>query len=250
MGAYLIDHPPLRRQFRARGTTISGVIVLHTAESLPDFHGPDTGAEGVARFIQGRSDPGSYHWLADSDSLVDLVPMRNFQAYGDGTGSNPHAIHISAATQAHRWDTLPADWVEGTVRNMARAAHRASDLLEEVHGVRIPARRVNKGESTNRKEGFITHGERDPGRRSDPGKDFPFPMFFDFYTDLEKPAKRVKPTRGPAVDKALRRTSAAISALEDATGNAPREKKLDKAEAELREARRALRDLAILNGGK
>lgn len=248
MTAYLIDHPPRQRQFKARGTTISGVIVIHTAESLPDFSGPDVGAEGVARFIQQRSDFGSYHWLADSDSLLDLVPMEDSQAYGDGTGSNPHAIHISAATQADRWDGLPDEWVRDTVENMALAAHRASDLLEKVHGVRIPARRVSKAESDRRVEGFITHAERDPARRSDPGKGFPWDYFFQVYRELEEgvkaPAKR---TRGGNVDAALRKTSAAITALEKAQGSGPRGRKLDAAVAELKAARKVLRSVSLID---
>jgi len=200
MGAYLIDHPPRQRQFRARGTTISGVVVLHTAESAPDTTGTDLGAEGVARFIQGRSDFGSYHWLADSDGPLLLVPMRDFQAYGEGTGTNPHAIHISAATQAHRWPSLPRPWVEATVRNMAKAAHQASDLLEEVHGVRIPARRVTAAQARNRVEGFVTHAEMDPSRRSDPGKGFPWDFFLKCYRELEagkKPAPPKDDDKGP-----------------------------------------------------
>lgn len=254
MTAYLIDHPPRQRQFKARGTTISGVVVVHTAESLPDFSGPDLGAEGVARFIQQRSDFGSYHWLADSDSLLDLVPMEDFQAYGDGTGSNPHAIHISAATQAHRWEGLPDEWVRGTVENMALAAHRASDLLEKVHGVRIPARRISKAQSDRRVEGFITHADRDPARRRDPGEGFPWEYFFQVYRELERGTKGNPPadpaparTRGASVDDALRKTSAAITALEKATGSGARGRKLDAAEAELRQARRALRELGIIN---
>lgn len=245
MGAYLIDHPPRQRQFRERGTTISGVVVIHTAESLPDFSGPDTGAEGVARFIQGRSDFGSYHWLADSDSLVDLIPMERFQAYGDGTGSNPHAIHISAATQAARWDGLPDQWVKETVENMALAAHRASDLLEKVHGVRIPAKRRTKAETDRRLEGFISHAERDPARRSDPGKSFPWDYFFKVYRELENPTP--KPTRGPNVDTALRRTSAAITAAEKAKGSGSRSDKLEAAIKELEAARKDLRSIALLN---
>lgn len=245
MTAYLIEHPPRIRQFRDRGTTISGVIVVHTAESLPDFHGPDVGAEGVARFIQQRTNYGSYHWLADSDSLIDLVPMEKFQAYGDGTGSNPHAIHISAATQAHRWKDLPKDWVRGTVENMAEAAHRASNLLQKVHGVRIPPRRISKAQSDQRVEGFITHAERDLARRSDPGKDFPWDMFFEFYEALERPVNR--PTRGEQVDRALRRTSAAVTALEKAKGRGERGEDLDTAMTQLREARRALRNIGLLD---
>lgn len=251
MTAYLIEHPPRVRQFRPRGTTISGVVVLHTAESAPDTTGTDLGAEGVARFIQGRTDYGSYHWLADSDSLIELVPMREMQAYGDGTGSNPHAIHISAATQAHRWADLPKDWVEGTVENMALAAHRASNLLEEVHGTRIPARRITRPMSERRVEGFITHAERDPERRGDPGKDFPWVMFWRFYGELENPKPdAVVTTRGARVDTALKRTSAALTALEKAQGKGKRSAELEKAEAELREARRALRAVSIINAQK
>lgn len=244
MSAYLIDHPPRVRQFRDRGVTISGVVVIHTAESLPDFHGPDLGAEGVARFIQQRTTYGSYHWLADSDSLIDLIPMEKYQAYGDGTGSNPHAIHISAATQAHKWNDLPKDWIRDTVENMAEAAHRASDLLQKVHGVRIPPRRVTKAESDRRKEGFISHGERDPGRRSDPGKDFPWDMFFEFYESLERPVNA--PSRGKQVDRALRRTSAAVTALEKAKGKGKRGDDLESAMKQLRQARRSLREIGLL----
>lgn len=248
MTAYLIDHPPRQRQFRERGTTISGVLVIHTAESLPDFSGPDLGAEGVARFIQGRSDFGSYHWLADSDSLIDLVPM-SLQAYGDGTGSNPHAIHISAATQAARWAGLPDQWVKETVHNMAVAAHRASDMLEKVHGVRIPSIRRTKAETDRRLEGFISHAERDPGRRTDPGQGFPWDMFFRFYDALEKPPKP-DPTRGPNVDRGLRRVSAAITALEEAGGGGVRKEALESALEKLRAGRRDLRDIAIINAEK
>lgn len=246
MTAYLIEHPPRIRQFRARGTTISGVIVMHTAESLPDFHGPDAGAEGVARFIQQRTTYGSYHWLADSDSLIDLVPMRDMQAYGEGTGTNPHAIHVSAATQAHRWGDVPKDWVAGTVENMALAAHKASDLLEDVHGVRIPAKRISAAQARARKEGFVTHGEMDPGRRSDPGPMFPWAMFMEAYQDLENPRPDA-PTRGAQVDVALRRTSAAITALDKAKGKGERLEDLAQAEKQLRQARRALRDVAFIN---
>ena len=192
--AYLIDNPPRRSQFSDRGVTISGVIVVHTAENAPDTIGPDGAAEAVARFIRDRTTPGSYHWLADSDSLIELVPMSK-AAYGDGTGSNSHAVHISAATQAHRWASMSREWKTGTVRNMAKAAHEASNMLERVHGVRIPARRVTREQSDRRVEGFISHGERDPGRRSDPGADFPWSMFLDFYSDLENPEGKAVETR-------------------------------------------------------
>jgi hypothetical protein len=180
MTAYLVTHPPRIRQFRDRGTAPSGVVVVHTAESYPDEHGPDDGAENVARFIQGRITYGSYHHLADSDSIVRLVPYSQ-QAYGDGTGSNPHAYHVSAATQAHRWPALSPEWRDATVRNMARAAARYARWLRAEHGITIPARRISRAQSDARIPGFISHAERDPGRRTDPGADFPWELFLDNY---------------------------------------------------------------------
>lgn len=185
---YLIENPPHQRQFRERGTNPSGVFVIHTAESTPDWVGPDTGAEAVARFIQGRSDFGSYHWLADSDSIVHLVPL-HLQAYGDGTGSNSHAIHVSAATQAAKWDDATPEWRRETVQNMAAAAARSSRWLKKEHGITVPARKITKAQSDQRVPGLLAHGDRDPKRRTDPGKDFPWDFFLETFEDLMNPEK-------------------------------------------------------------
>lgn len=192
MTAYLIENPPHLRQFRERGTDPSGVIVIHTAESTPDWVGPDSGAEGVARFIQGRDTFGSYHWITDADTILDLVPL-SLQAYGDGTGSNSHAIHVSAATQAAKWDQAPVGWRQETVQNMAAAAARSAKWLKREHGVTVPARRITRAQSDARAPGFISHAERDPERRSDPGPTFPWDLFMLEYAAIMDPAK---PTPG------------------------------------------------------
>lgn len=186
MIAYLIEHPPAQRQFKERGRKPTGLIVLHTAESSPDWVDHDTGAEGVARFIQGRSDFGCYHEIVDSDSIVLMVPF-HLQTYGDGTGSNPFAVHVSAATQAAKWAAAPADWRRETVRNMAEAAARAARWLKEEHGITVPAKRITKAQSDAGLPGFISHGDRDPERRSDPGAGFPWDQFLEDFTDAMKP---------------------------------------------------------------
>lgn len=183
MGAYLIDNPPARRQFKERGTKPSGVIVVHTAESTPDWVSHDSGAESVAKFIRGRSTPGCYHDLCDSDSIVNLVPY-HLQTYHDGTGSNPHSYGVSAATQAAKWNAAPKEWRKNTVRNMAKAAARYAKWIKAEHGVTIPARRITRTQSSNRVPGFISHGERDPGRRTDPGASFPWEMFLNYYKEF------------------------------------------------------------------
>lgn len=188
MTAYLIEHPPRTRQFRRpRRATPSGVIVVHTAEAPPDVIGPDTGAENVAAFIANRSDFGSYHDLADADSLINLVPY-DAEAYHDGTGSNPHSYGVSAATEAARWPSLPPAWRDACVRNMARGAARYARWIEAEHGVTIPARRITREQSEARVPGFISHGERDPGRRTDPGPEFPWSTFLTYYAAELNPA--------------------------------------------------------------
>lgn len=199
---YLIANPPRQRQFRARNEKPSGLIVVHTAESTPDWVGHDSGAEAVAQFIQGRTDFGSYHVVVDSDSILPLVPF-SLAAYGDGTGSNEFAIHISAATQAHKWNSAPKEWREETARNMGVAAGRAALWYKNRHNGEIPAWRVSREESEQRLPGFISHAERDPARRSDPGKDFPWSIMFEEFKQTVNP-----PAKTPNITLALRARSA------------------------------------------
>lgn len=194
MSTYLEDHPPRIRQYRQpRRAKPSGVIVVHTAESYPDEAGPDTGAENVAAFIARRTNYGSYHDLVDSDSIIQLVPY-DAEAFHDGTGSNPHSYGVSAATQAHRWATLGDAWVDRCVRNMAAASARYARWVRAEHGVIIPAWRITRAQSEDRQPGFLSHAERDPGRRTDPGKDFPWPKFLGYYA-----AEMHDPTTGDDV---------------------------------------------------
>lgn len=178
---YLQANPPRVTQFRLRRKTPSGVVVVHTAENTPDWVGPDAGAENVAAFIAGRTDYGSYHDLVDSDSIVDLVPY-HMAAYHDGTGSNDHSYGVSAATQAAKWKQASPGWRRATVSNMARAAARYARWVRRKHGVVIPATRITKAESDAGVAGFISHGDRDPGRRSDPGADFDWAFFLAEYS--------------------------------------------------------------------
>lgn len=228
--AYLDDHPPRIRQFRDRGTTPSGVIVVHTAESTPDTVDEDGGAEAVARFIASRDTYGSYHDLADSDSVVHLVSY-SMQAYGDGTGSNPHAYHLSAATQAARWPTMPQEWRDGTVQNMAKAAARYARWLEQTHGIKVPARRISRDQSDARVPGFISHGERDPGRRSDPGEAFPWRAFLFAYEEELHPREQQRKEDREALTNAIR----------DLNEVAERRPRVEKIRDRLRAIRQSLR---------
>ena len=244
-GVYLVDHPPKTRQFRSpRREDPSGVIVVHTAESAPDIAPEDRGAENVAAFIANRTDYGSYHVLADSDSCIQLVRYTD-EAFHDATGSNPHSFGLSAATQAARWDTLPEWWVAGTLENMAVAAADYATWLHRTHGITIPAVRINRELSEDRIPGFISHAERDPARRTDPGSGFPWDRFLRLYEAEMNPDT----TRGKQIDTALRlareATRAALAAK--APEGSPRDMARDEAVKHLRAARRALTDIPPLD---
>ena len=179
-GYYLLDNPPARSQYRAkRRATPTGCIVAHTAEAelRPGA------ARGVARFIQHRSTPGSYHAIADETEIVDLLPYSH-EAYQDGTGSNRWAIGISLAMRASDWPRLAPDRRQRMVEQMATMASHAAAWLELAHGIVVPPVRLTRDESDRGLPGFIAHGDRDPGRRSDPGAGFPWPEFLNTYATL------------------------------------------------------------------
>lgn len=179
---YLVMYPPVRSQFRrGRRKDPSGVTVLHTAESVTDLAGPDTGAESVARFIRDRTTPGSYHDLVDRDSALQLVPY-SAEAYQDGTGTNPHAMSISWAISCADWPTLERSHVVDLMRQGAVAFARQQAWLQANGWPTTPLRRISREQSDRGVPGFITHGERDPGRRSDPGgrpDRFPWALWFE-----------------------------------------------------------------------
>lgn len=193
--AWLDDHPPSRSQFRCpRRATPSGVIVVHTAENVMDLVGPDTGAESVANFIRTRDTPGSYHELIDSDSYLNLVRW-TCEAFHDGTGSNPHSFGLSFACRTEDWARMSTTRRDRFIsRGVERAVAYARWCRSE-HGIIIPATRITREESDRGVPGFISHAQRDPRRRTDPGQDFPWPEFLSrFRVAMHPPA----PTPAPS----------------------------------------------------
>lgn len=185
--ALLDEHPPAVTQFRCpRREEVSGVIVVHTAENTPDFVAFDGGAEAVAGFIGRRTTPGSYHDLVDSDSRIQLVEY-DCEAFHDATGSNRHSYGVSFATRADVWPLAPQEWRDGAIRQAAVACARFASWLRAKRGIIIPARRVTRFESELRVPGFISHAERDPERRTDPGAHFPWQQFLDEFRRLTTP---------------------------------------------------------------
>mgnify|MGYP006202441935 CR=1 FL=1 len=152
--AWLNVNRPRRSQFRSRRARPTGLIVIHTAESVMDSLGPDTGAEGVARFIRDRTNPGSYHDLADSDSLINLVDYEN-EAYQDGTGSNPYALSISFACRTTDWRKMSAARRAAFLAQGAKAFVRQQAWLKSKGYPATPLHRVSKMASSAGAAGFI-----------------------------------------------------------------------------------------------
>lgn len=195
---YLLANPPRRSQFRSlRRAKPTGTIVLHSAENAPDLVLPDEGAERIARFIQGRDDPGSYHVICDQDSQLPLVPF-SYEAFHDGTGSNPWSIGLSFALRASDWPHLTDQQRLWYMASLATAARDASNWLHAHYSITVPVRRLTK--SSQRQPGFCTHQDREewegiPGRRTDPWRNDPvmWRLFLDLYEDTRRPSTPVEP---------------------------------------------------------
>lgn len=204
MTAYLVTNPPRRSQYRKPRRTIpTGTVVLHTAENAPDLKLPDEGAERIASFIQGRSDAGSYHKIADQDSRIQLVPFE-WEAFGDGTGSNPWGIHLSLALRAVDWWKITDQQRLWYMAGLATCAREASDWMLKHYGFAIPVRRLTKASANQ--AGFCSHQDREtwhgtPGRRTDPWRndEVMWHLFLTLYADTAKPAPRPEePDMDPA----------------------------------------------------
>lgn len=180
-GIYLESYPPTQTQFRGRHSNVRPVIVVHTAETGGTAGPPDNRAENTASFISTRTSYGSYHLLGDTDSIIQLVRFEN-AAFHDGTGSNEWSIGISLAIQAASWPSLDTLTKNRLVTVAAQMAVLAANWFES-QGVGKPAAvQLTKAESDSASaSGFISHGNRDPTRRSDPGAGFPWTEFLAEY---------------------------------------------------------------------
>lgn len=160
------------------------LIGIHTTESMFDQSGQDTGAEGVARYQSTTDRPSSYHRIVDRDSTVVCLPDAA-TAFGIGNLNAP-TLHLSFALRA-------ADWSDPRKAKAARPMlERGADVCAEwCREYSIPLTWLSRGMAFGSARGFIRHGTADPGRRSDPGKDFPAALFFELIAARLSPTKPV-----------------------------------------------------------
>jgi hypothetical protein len=171
VGFFLLDHPNQIQQYRhPRRQPLSGVVVVHTAESIVDDIGIDYGAENVANFIAGRADYGSYHEIVDSDSTVQMAPDDHETWHVAADAHNWHSWGISAACAAHDWD--PDRW--WTRQAITRMGARIAEFwARNGFDVYAAARFGMRSEALARHPACYLHGVLQPGDRSDAWRDHP-----------------------------------------------------------------------------
>ena len=171
---YLLDNPNPNGPFyyTTRRTCQHGfagkphLIVIHTAENLPDWDGIDTGAEKIAQYAATTTRAVSWHETIDSDSTIPMLPgeytgfhVRNFNTCGYG---------IEIATQAAKWYGSPDSWRYAVLNRLA------DSLVVICKKYDISPVHLSRAEIDAGKKGIVGHHILDSTRRTDPGVAFPW----------------------------------------------------------------------------
>ncbi len=198
---YLIDNPPVRSQFGSRSGTAIDLIVVHTSEQPADVTGADGGADALAAYVQRRPSAGCYHTIADSDSVVNIVPPE-FACWGSRF-VNKRALHISHSVKSANWEKLHPDYVTGMLSNSARVVAGWLDANPHIPMARI---RDTAGIQSGVATGICAHGDVDPTRRTDPGATFPWDRWLALIDSFRANSSRqgpYGPLNAPIVDSVM-----------------------------------------------
>lgn len=164
MGYYLFDHPQALQQYHPGrvGAGWTGGVLIHTAENVMDTVGEDTGAENVAAYITRRNTYGSYHLLADSDSVIQLLPPTATAFHCAASGYNSTTVGVSYACRTVDLD-VNSDWFQRATNLLAGVLVRwwRDHGHDPLAATFVPAPRTREG------IGLSTHGDAQPVDRSD-----------------------------------------------------------------------------------
>ena len=162
-----------RRNWRLRSSSQKVTcIVMHTTEGHPDRKGVDSGAEACAKYFSKTKRAASSHPVVDSDSTIFYLPSRYMAWHCKGL--NARSVGIEMATQAGKWAWLLEHAHEWSYDLLWRTARVAAGYCLTYD---IPAVQISASDAKRGVKGFLGHGQADPKRRTDPGRDFPWEFF-------------------------------------------------------------------------
>lgn len=193
MGYYLLDRPTRRKNWYTTRRSIIRAFVIHCTAGLEDLDGVDDhSAEATARYAANTDRAASWHSGSDTDSHLPLLPDSYTAFHCKGYNSSTVGHEIS---KTHvNWAIMPRSWVLKTLRQAALSvAPRAVKLG-------IPFKKITKAEFDRGAKGFLSHGELDRDRRSDPGwvtryvDTFPWDEFFAICREVVGGDKPEPPT--------------------------------------------------------
>ena len=159
MGYYLIDNPPRSPQFySSRNNAPTWAVSIHTSEGP----GGPGNAWALAQFIAGRSDPGSYAVVVDSENTVELVPpeFTTFSVAASGYNSRTYAVCITGRS---------ADLSPGDPYSLA-CIDRLGAVIAGLwlsRGVDLASSLAWIGTDALNRPGLFCHGDVQPWDRSD-----------------------------------------------------------------------------------
>ena len=172
-GIYLEQNSPAQKQWGRRSGEPYSITVVHTSEGT---------YRGSLNWIRIRRDFGSYHTLGCPSEITQLVDFD--KAAYHCRGFNSRSTGISLAMDAEDWPALARSDVDLWVESAATMALMVAKW-HHGKGRAIPAARLlTKAEAEQGVPGHISHARLDPGRRTDPGADFPWDRFFARYAAL------------------------------------------------------------------
>lgn len=167
---------------RGRAAPILAIVVHCTAGAEDTDGGPDPSAQDTAAYASRTERTVSWHSGSDSDDVVQLLPPAHVAFHVRGFNTHTYGHEISKRHM--RWAPMPRAWVDSTLDVAAR------HLAPIATAGAIPVRTADRGDllaaidawrrhGIAKPVGFIGHAALDPGRRSDPGEDFPWLRFLD-----------------------------------------------------------------------